>query len=372
MERLIAPRPIVRVEYGHADVTSAIDEFLHSVEFTDHLEGQPDSLEVVLEDREGLFRGRFWPLKGDDIGVAFGYDSGPLDGLWPMGMLVLDEAEVGGPPSTVTLRALATSVKEANQRTIKSRAFENQKLEDVVSALGAGGKVPDLTFKRITQSNETDLAFLARLAKKFGLVMKFRDGDPFLFPFQDLLGGEALVTLEPPDVTRWHLRSKTADTPAAHVSRRWSPQTKRLVDESLTDLMQPTDTKKHPVPNSDKVFQRQVLPAEARLDVGKLLDRVEDTAQAEARVAAATLRAGMGEMEGNFEVPGDPRLRAGMVVTIRGFGDQLDREYLAVRVRHSFRRGAGYLTEMDVSSTPRKSAGQRTHKPGKSTKSGKT
>jgi phage protein D len=60
----------------------------------------------------------------------------------------------------------------------------------------------------------------------------------------------------------------------------------------------------------------------------------------------------MGLIEGNITLSGDPRLRAGMSVTIAGFGAQLDGEYIIKRVRHVIARGQGFVSDIDISSNP--------------------
>jgi len=362
LDSVTAPGPIAEVLFGSDNVTAAITPFLIRLEVTDYMEGQSDELEITLEDREGVFRGIYWPAKGDDLTVAIGYDSGPLKGLWPAGTYVLDEVEAAGPPSTMTLRALSSSVKAAGQRQLKSRGFENQTLAQIAKKVADGwggavvGNVPAVTIQRATQSNETDLQFLARMARKFGAVMKVQGYNLVFHKLQDLIGMDLLYRVEPQDVTQYRFRAKTCDVPAQRVVRVWNPQTKRMVSQAVTPKMQVTSVKTEPIPKAGPATRSIIAGDRAgRFDVDKLTDRVEDAAQAQVRMAAALSRAELNALEGNLTMPGDPRIRAGQSIGVLGFGDHLDGDFLVRRVRHLLERGQGMVTEVDLGSKPTKS-----------------
>lgn len=362
MERVTAPNPITEVLFGTDNVTAAISPMLVRVEVTDYLEGQADELEITLEDREGLFRGIYWPAKGDDLSVSIGYDSGPLKGLWPCGAFVVDETEAAGPPATMTLRGLSSSVKAVGQRQLKSRGFENQTLEQIAAKVADGwggaviGVVPDVTFARVTQSNETDLKFLTRMARKFGAVMKVRGTDLVFHKLSDLTGLDLLFRVEPQDVMQYRIRAKTADVPAQRVVRVWNPQTKRMVSQAVTEKMRASSVKTEPLPKAGPAT-RTIIPGErpGRLDVDKLMDRVEDAAQAQVRLDAALLRAQLNALECTITLHGDPRIRAGMSIGTLGFGEHLDGDFLVRRVRHVLDRSQGFITEVDMGAKPTKS-----------------
>jgi phage protein D len=364
----LVPRPIFRTVYGSGDVSAEIESFVTSITYVDNLSGQADSLDIALEDRDSLFAGSFWPQRGDDISLMIGYDVGELAGMWPCGDFVIDEIEASGPPDIVTVKGLSTSVKTPTLRTVKSRGFENVKLKEILAKVGAelnysvGGRVPDIRFERVTQYQETDLAFLRRIGEAHGCIVKVRGTEIIVDPIQALMGAESQTEIWREDAIRYRFRSKTADSTKDRVTRYWNPALKGQI-RGLTEKPVPVISNGLRVPGQKIATPASWLGGDriGRFDVEKILDRVENQAQADARIAGRLAHATLGQVEGTLEIPGDPRLRAGMVVTLSGFAGAVDGPYLVKRASHKLTRSAGYVTELDLGSATANGATKKTN-----------
>ena len=64
-------RANIRVEYDNVDISANIAPFIASATFTDNAHGKADSLSIVLEDRDDLWKGGWRPTKGATIKAWF-------------------------------------------------------------------------------------------------------------------------------------------------------------------------------------------------------------------------------------------------------------------------------------------------------------
>ena len=155
--------------YAGVNITGDISRMALEVVYTDRLGGAAGEIEIELEDHDKLWQGPWYPQDGDVTNLNLGYAN---EALLPCGDFQVDDLELEVPPDVFRLRCLAAYITPA-MRTLNSVGFENQTLVQIartiaakhnltlVSAPGLDG----LAFARVTQSRESDLAFLHRLAQ---------------------------------------------------------------------------------------------------------------------------------------------------------------------------------------------------------------
>lgn len=354
---MAAPEPIFSLAYGKGDASASARPWVLGFDYTDNAHGELDELDIRLDDREGYFSGDFWPQKGDDLTAAIGWDSGPLAGLYGCGSFQIDEAWLEGPPRVVRVLALSAGPK-SKHRQKNGRSFSDCTLKELASAVAdglqmqVGGKIPDLKFRHVIQRGETDLAFLRRLAESYGCALTVKDRTIGFVPWKDLCDRQIVATIHEADCSHYSLRTKTSDQHHAGVVRFFDPGTKTRIAQyakAVTPLIA-----SRPRTPAEKVLQPRSYYPE-RVDVLKILTRVENEAQAKAVKDAAMFRAKMGQIEGSLSLSGDPRLRSGMKVALQGFG-ALDTEYLLMKARHRYERDAGYTLDVDIALNPNKPA----------------
>jgi phage protein D len=319
------PQAAFTLFYGKKNVTADIAPYVTSVVYTDHLDGESDELEVALEDTDGRWLRGWYPGKSDRLALRIGYEGAPLVSC---GQFEIDEIEFAMPPSTVTIKALATGVKTP-LRTRGGFAYENTTLAAIAAHIAKRnkltliGKIRDLRIDRITQYQERDVAFLKRVAREYGYAFKVA-GDQLVFTeLAELREAKAVLTLSPADLTDLRLSDKVKDVYAKASVKHHDPKQKKLVTYDVDDT------------------------GEASGDTLKVTARASDKAVAQTKAQAALDSANGKKTEGSLSLPGNPRLVAGINVTLTGLG-AFDGKYLVKNARHSIDRDSGYTTELDV------------------------
>lgn len=327
MADLTVPRPLWKLTYRGKDITAKVQPHVLSCSYTDNLDGEADEVEVVIEDIEQRWKKAGLPEKGDALALVLGYAGG---GMLDAGEFQVDEVEYNGLPDTVTIKAVAAAVKPS-LRTERSAAYENSTLKSVAQKVAGRhgltivGTVPAITLGRVTQKKETDLAFLKRLAAEWGYVFNVA-GKKLIWHEQAALDAlSPVVTL-----TRAQLRgSYTFRCKSSRVYKDckvtyFSPKLKRDIRHTFAAKGITTG------------------------DTMTLTIRCESKAQAEVKARAALRKANGRQTEGSMTLYGDIRLRAGVNLTVSGWG-QLDGDYQVLKASHRIERGAGYTTAIEFS-----------------------
>jgi phage protein D len=329
METITQALPVkatqIVIVYQKKDISAVLSPTLLSLTYTDKLKGESDELELQLDDADGKWRGAWYPQKGDLLSVKIGYKGEPL---LPCGDFEIDETEHDGPPDTVTIRALATSIK-ADLRTKRSQGYEKQSLKEIAQKVASRnnlklmGMIADIKFERITQHQEPDLAFLKRLAEGFGYTFSVR-GESLVFQeLAELDKEKAVLKIYRKDLKAYSLKDKSQAVYRSCTVSYHDPKTGKLV----------THTEK-----ADGIEHG---------DTFKLTERRETKAQAEARAKAA-LRASHGrQTEGSITLEGDPRVVSGNNLELPNMG-KLSGIYQIREARHTIDREGGWSVEAEV------------------------
>ena len=165
-------RPAYRILADQRDITDAIRDRLLSLTLTDEAGYQSDAVSLRLDDREGRIE---LPRKGAKLEVELGYEE---RGLAQMGLYVVDEIELAGPPDTLTIQAKAVDMKSSLKQH-KTRAWSNT-IQEIVSTIaqehGLEPRVDStlgaIRIPHIDQTEESDLHFITRLGQQYDAVGK--------------------------------------------------------------------------------------------------------------------------------------------------------------------------------------------------------
>ena len=327
-------RPNFTLFYEKTNITTDIEPTLLELSYTDYLEGQSDELSVQFEDTSGKWIRQWYPTQGDKLIAAIGYQGEPLVDI---GAFEIDEVEYGYLPSTITLRALSTGVSKAN-RTLKPKAYENTTLAQVVALvaeqlqLKVVGEIRHIPIGRITQYQERDVEFLARLAKEYHHSFKIV-GEQLVFTDKDKLGeSEPVLVLDETQCLSIRLRDRIKDTAKAVEVKGYDANGKKVVKRSKkAQALRP------------KIKQAQ----QASGDTLKITTRGESQAQIDARGDAALAEQNEDQSAGNIHLIGNPKLVAGATIMLQNLG-VFSGKYLIKQSRHSITRNRGYTTEIEV------------------------
>ena len=326
MEALSVPAPRWRLTYAGRDVSAELAPMVTAVTYADHLTGTADTIRVTLEDSDGRWRGGWYPVQGDVIALEIGYAGQPL---LPCGTFEVRRLTLSGPPDTLEIAAEAAAIT-AELRTRRSAAYEAMDLAAIAGRIAARhgltvvGTVQSPVWERITQHDETDVAFLRRLSDETGHVFAVRGTSLVFHGLAELRAAEAAVTVGRRDCTRYRWQDEARGAYRAAVARYHDPNTKTVIESTATD------------------------PAHPGGDVLAVGARTETRAQADQAAQAALDRANKDKRTGTLTLSGEPRLVAGIVVAATGF-ESMDGHYLVERSTHRVNRKAGYVTEIALS-----------------------
>ncbi len=327
-------KPTFIVTYNGKDITSDLSKSLISVQYTDKTEGESDEITIALQDVDGIWRGPWYPTKGDKLGLQFGYaDTGLVDG----GSFEVDEVELAGPPDVVTIRALATGITKA-VRTKNSKAYEKQTLKQIAESIAAKhgmsvtGTIDSVTFTRVTQNRENDLAFLRRISEEYGHIFAVRDSQLVFTRLYDIEKGEPVHSIDRTDLLSYSVRDKTSNTYKKTKVKYHDP-----ADKEVKEFEQTENT------NADG----ETVTDPTAEDTLEIRTKAENNQQAELKAKAAMYRYNSKQQEGTLSVQGNPVLLAGNNIELTGMGT-LSGKYHIMESSHSIDVGGGYTTSLNV------------------------
>ena len=328
------PTPDFSMLYEKTNITADIEPHLLELTYTDNLEGESDELTVAFEDISGKWIRQWYPTQGDKLKAAIGYKDAQLTDI---GAFEIDEVEYNYHPSYIQIKALSTGVGGAN-RTLTPKSYENTTLKQIAGIIAEKlklkmvGVIKPIPIKRVTQYQERDVEFLARLAREYHHSFKIVS-DQLVFTDKDELGKEeAVAALEERDTISITLRDRIKDTAKEVDVSGYDATGKKVIKK-----------RKKAKPLREKMKQAQ----SASGDTLKIVTRGETQEQIDARADAALAEQNEDQTAGNIMLVGNPKLVAGSTILLRNLGI-FSGKYLIKSSKHSITRGGGYTTSIDV------------------------
>lgn len=318
-------KPVWRLVVDGKDVSLEISPSVLSVTYMDHAHGKSDEIEVKLENRDHKWSNAWYPSKGDAVELMIGYAG---EDLLPCGRFEIDKVTLEGPPDVVGIKCLAAGIIPA-LRTKRSAGFDGQLLGDIVAKVAARhgytvlGEIAPLRIARVTQHQETDVSFLARVAEQYGYVFSIRPPQLIFYRRATLEGAGVVWTLKRGQAKRYKFDDETRTLYRACTVSYDDPVTGRTLSRTVSD------------PNVRKG------------DVHKITARVENAEQADAQARAALHYVNSSNAKSTVVLPGNPRLVGGATVAVEGFGVS-DGTYLVQTARHRITREPGYEVELEM------------------------
>jgi uncharacterized protein len=319
------------LNYEGVNITADISRMVTAITYEDVLDGASGALAVELEDHEKLWQGSWQPTEGDLVNLMIGYAGEPL---LPCGDFQVDDLSLTGPPDVFHLRCLAAYITPA-MRTRNSVGYENETLTQIASTMAAkygltliaASGASSLKFSRVTQRQETDLAFLRRLARSYSYEFTIRGKQMVFYSRGTLEAAATVATISRNDLLRFAFRLKSHRIyRSAEVSYQFADGKELLTQSAIAVPETPTG------------------------DTLKLTVRCENGQQASLQATGALHAANMVRTSASFTATGATAYTAGNSLMITGFGSN-DGKYLIERARHRLDRATGYTTECEARRT---------------------
>ena len=170
-----------RVTLDGKDLTDKLRPRLVSLSLSEKRGDEADQLDIVLDDSDGQLA---LPKPGAVLRVQLGWRQGRdvAIGLVDKGSFKVDEVSHSGPPDLITLRARAADFT-SEIRNRREQSWHDTSLgavlSDVAQRNGLAPRIaPDLAaiaLSSISQSRESDIAFLRRLGREHDAVATIKD-----------------------------------------------------------------------------------------------------------------------------------------------------------------------------------------------------
>lgn len=318
----------VEISIAGKNVTGDVSPYLSKFSYTDKEEEESDDITLTFEDVGALWQQPWYPQQGDTLEAKIGKPGATLD----CGFFEIDEVEFEGPPDTFNVKAIGTAISKT-LRTKNSKAFEKQSLREIAKffadkhGLKLTGNTSDLQkieVDRKTQDNQTDMAFLAALAREYGIIFSVR-GDQLVFIDIEALDAQASVlTIDKSDVSKFRFTDKTAQVfTGATVATR---------------DMKTNTVKKWSIEPSGKPGEKDTLI------VG---GRVENEGQAQAVAKGSLKNKNKDKITASLTLGGNIKLVAGINVDLTGFGEFSGKWHI-VSSTHTVDKNTGYMTDLSI------------------------
>lgn len=314
----------------------------------------PDSFELDFVDSAGIVldKGGFSIGASVILAVSQNGPEGPQK-LLDAEVTALDREDVGGELRT-RVRGLDTSHRLFRGRRVA--AYVDMSTADIVRKVAqrAGitvGSVngPSTIMAHTTQDNVSDWVFLKRLADAAGCVFSVVEKKlEFGPPTKASTAGSGSSTAVDDPVVIEHGRNTTylraTITSAEQVSevevRGWDVASKQKVVSTA-----PAKTQAAELPTTDPSKVAQVFSSPPYVSgAGTGAQQPQDKL---AESLAARISGGFAELEA--QILGNPRIRSGTAIRLRGFGAPFDGRYTVTESRHEFSSEQGYTTSLTVS-----------------------
>lgn len=322
------PAPDFRITLDGKDLTTTIEPRLQSLTVTECRQDEADTLELTLDDHDNRLA---IPPRGAVLEVSIGWAGEPLTSK---GKFTVNEVEVGGAPDYLTVRARSASMtKGMGERQEKS--WHNQTLGAIVRAIAArhklrpavGEGLAAVRIPHIDQTQESDMSFLTRLAKRYDAVMTVKNEALLFMPIGK---GRTAGGRELPAVT---IKRSDGDQHRYHVSERETYAGVRAFWHS----------------NSESDRKEVTIGGEDNRNLKKLPEvyPTEGEARKAAEAEWARIQRSQATMSYNLAA-GRAEIFPELPVTVSGFKPEIDATpWLVKQVRHSITDG-GFTSALEL------------------------
>ncbi len=318
--------PKFKIISDNEDITELLNGRLLSLDITDEFGVVSDTATLEIDNRDDALA---IPPRGATLEIFIGYDQ-----LYPMGKFIADEIEIKSPPNTMTItgRASDSAMRDiAAYLAPRSHSWEKKSLQFIINTIAAryglvAAIAPEFAGIMIThsdQADESDCAFIQRIAEDNGAVVKIANGkmlfiEPLTGRFPD---GTSIPTISIPQENVSEYRMRLADRGKyGKVIAKYYDFDKAKEQEVSTGAASPVFTLR-------ETFIRRA------------------TAQARAKAKLAAIQCGTKTL--SLKMIGNPLLSAESKIALAGMPDDLGGEWIIKSAKHSI-SSSGYTTQVEA------------------------
>lgn len=349
--------------------TDALSRII-SISLTDKSGFEADELTVSLSDHDGKLA---LPPKSAEITIALGYiETGVVD----KGSYKITEVSWSGAPDTLHITAQSADTSDRFSEA-KEKSWHKTSLKEIIESIAAangytpiiGKAYQDEKIDHIDQSNESDAAFLSRLAERYDAIATVKHGRLLFVSSGEATtaSGQPLPTIR---ITRnsgdqYTFRYSNTESynavRAYYIDKQTGKKHEVVITEDNYDPVKKTvtTTKKYKTKRKDgkthKTTTKEVTEIKQADTTGKKIKTLRHTYQSPktaatgARAAYKKLKRGAMEFDISLAV-GRPDVAPESPVTLQGFKPEIDAEkWVGKETVHTL-DGNGLMTAVKLQS----------------------
>lgn len=310
--------PCFKLEISGIDKTKEIWKNLDNLQYSDLEEGESDTLSFTVANCPAFAI----PVRGGAVRLWLGWKEGRMKYF---GSFNIDEISGNFSPATMTITAKSAYLcADSTLKQKADRQWEKISLADLTAKIaakhGCKAKVSIKTYYTYqAQTNESDMAFLKRLAKEAGGSLTIKDKTFIIAP-------SGVAT-----------RSKTSLQFTAACSGSFTVQDREKYGSVKAVWW-------------DKENAREVAIVEGDgQPTHRIRKRFASAAEAKSAVSGYLTKLNKSQVSLEITVPGDPSLVSGAEVTCAGFSPKdINGQYLAKSVTHNISKTGGWTTDISL------------------------
>ena len=316
------------IVYKGKDISKDISASLINFTYTDNEQGKADEIELLLENKKGLWSSSWYPEKGSVIEAGLKlYDWNKMGEIinvkW--GRFTIDELTLSS-AGTFSMKAISEKCAGAFSTEKKCRTFENITLKDMVTKIADENNMQlvykaqkNTKYTKLYQLYYTDSSFIFMQADKAGHKCKISDDKIIIYDNSIKNTG---IKLKPSNVSAYEFKAKTFGTYKAAEVKYFNVETGEVVTYRAED----TNIK------NDSVL---------------IIDEHAESSEEAKTIAEAELKkANDKEITGSVSLMGNPEIWTGCELEITGVG-VFAGTYIVEKVTHSISNSSGYTTSFD-------------------------
>ncbi len=324
-------QPIFKILANNNNVTEQIKERLIRLSITDEIGFVSDTITIVIDNHDDQVE---VPARGVELEIYLGYD---VDALVKMGKFMVDEVELSGPPDQISITARSSDTFEKSNLgslvSPKSRSWHDINFSNVVAVIAKENKLSPLVSPRlegiivdhIDQTEESDLAFLNRIAQTLDSYVKPTNGKLIVAPIGVAVSPKKeekpmpTTKLDVTDINSWRLRIAERNK-ISSVEVKYHDKKRGIVDTVRSGKGKPCFCVPHTYASAT-------------------------TAMRIAKSKLAALIRGVYELE--LTTSGNPAICAESIIKISNLTQAINGEWIIKSATHEL-SGSGYITQINA------------------------
>lgn len=346
----------VSLIYEGKEIAKEVAPWLEALQWTDYLGGKADTLTLTLNNASGLWASDWLPQAQDQIKASIVSENGQggRETLF-LGTFRVDRLSFSGPPSILRLEAQSGAPNSPLRMQKRSKKWESEKLSSVLSTVARQARLSsffeasDVTISAY-QNQETDSAFLSRIAADYGYSLKIFEDKIVILDPENLKEQTLTIEAGKSPLISWSFEMKAFSSVSSARVKYKDPRTGTDFDAFFTDealFKVPDEIEVYDYETGKITKEKGVLPTAGTSFFDKALEEeseytfvgpIQDQEEAEKKAKAIVKSSAARRREASLVLKGNPSLVAGQALVLKGFG-HFDGPYLIEEATHTVDNG---------------------------------